>query len=141
MRRGVTLIEMLMVLAVIGLLAGWAVPKVSAWTDWLAVEGASREVSTVYAAARFAAAQRGTRIRVQFAPDSLRAVFEGIHDSLFRVRPGPLWRGVSLHTSQAVVRIGSSGYGWGAGNTTIVLQRNKVVDSIIISRLGRVRWR
>src|SRR5256885_11252464 len=131
MRRGVTLVEMLIVLALIGFLAGWAVPKLSAWADWIAVEGASREVSTFYAAARFAAAQRGTRIRVQFAPDSLRAVFEGHHDSVFRVRTGPLSRGVSLTASQAVVRIGSSGYGWGAGNTTIVLRRGKVVDSII----------
>ena len=141
MQRGVTLIEMLTVLILIGCLAGWAVPKVSAWTDWIAVEAASREATTFYAAARFAAAQRGTRIRVQFAADSLRAVFEGAHDSVFRTRPGPRWRGVSLTATQAVVRIGSSGYGWGAGNTTLVLKRGKVVDSIIISRLGRLRWR
>lgn len=141
MRRGVTLVEMLIVLAVMGLLASWAVPKLSAWSDWIAVETASREVAAFYSAARFAAAQRGTRIRVQFAPDSLRATFEGRRDSLFRVRAGPLSRGVSLHASQAVVRIGSSGYGWGAGNTTLVLRRGKALDSIIISRLGRVRWR
>jgi prepilin-type N-terminal cleavage/methylation domain-containing protein len=141
MQRGVTLVEMIVVLLILGCLAGWAVPKVSAWADWIAVEGASREVATFYTAARFAAAQRGTRIRVQFAADSLRSVFEGVHDSVFRTRAGPHWHGVTLTATQAVVRIGSSGYGWGAGNTTVVLRRGKVADSLIISRLGRLRWR
>ncbi|HEY2824641.1 MAG TPA: prepilin-type N-terminal cleavage/methylation domain-containing protein [Gemmatimonadales bacterium] len=141
MRNGTTLVEMLTVLIIMGVLAGWAVPKLNAWADWIAVESASREVAAFYSAARFAAAQRGTRIRVQFAEDSLRAVFEGRHDSVFRVRPGPRVRGVSLHASQAVVRIGSSGYGWAAGNTTVVMRRGAFVDSLIISRLGRLRWR
>ena len=139
MRKGVTLIEMVLALVVMGLLASWAVPKLSAWADWIAVESATREVTSFYAAARFAAAQRGTRIRVQFAADSLRAVFEGRRDSVFRVRPGPRARGVSLTASQTVVRIGPSGYGWAAGNTSVVLKRGKLVDSVIISRLGRVR--
>ena len=141
MRKGVTLIEMVVVLVLIGVLAGWAVPKVSAWADWIAVEGASREVAEFYSAARFAAAQRGTRIRIQFAADSLRAVFEGGRDSVFRVRPGPRARGVGFTVSQAVVRVGSTGYGWAAGNTTVVLRRGKFVDSVIISRLGRLRRR
>lgn len=141
MRNGVTLIEMVFVLVVIGLLAGWAVPKVSNWADRIAVEGASREVAAFYSAARFAAAQRGTRIRIQFAADSLRAVFEGSRDSVFRVRPGPRARGVSLTVTQAVVRVGSTGYGWAAGNTTVVLKRGAFTDSVIISRLGRLRRR
>ena len=141
MRHGVTLVEMLVVLLLIGCFAGWAVPKMSAWADWIAVEGASREVASFYTAARFAAAQRGTRIRVQFAADSLRAVFEGVHDSVFRTHAGPHARGVSFAVTHPVVRIGASGYGWGAGNTTVVLRRGTVVDSLIISRLGRLRWR
>lgn len=139
--RGLTFVEMIVALVLMGLLASWAFPRYATWADWLAVERATREVTSFYAAARFAAAQRGTRIRVEFGPDSLRAVFEGMRDSVFRVRAGPAKSGVMLKVSQRVVRIGSSGYGWAAGNTTVVLRKGQVVDSVIISRLGRVRTR
>jgi len=140
MRRGVTLVELVVVMAILGTLVGWAMPRVSAGMDWLAVDAAAQEVTTFYAVARFAALQRGTRVRVEFASDTLRAVFEGTRDSLFRVQAGPARHGVTFHASQRAIRIGSHGYGWGSANTTLVLRRGLVAESLTTSRLGRIKW-
>jgi prepilin-type N-terminal cleavage/methylation domain-containing protein len=140
MQRGVTLVELVVVLALIGALVGWGIPRMSAGMDWLAVDTAAHEVASFYATARFAAGQHGTRVRVEFGKDTLRAVFEGVHDSLFRAQSGPARHGVAFRTSKSVIRIGSSGYGWGASNTTLVFRRGLVAESLTTSRLGRMKW-
>jgi prepilin-type N-terminal cleavage/methylation domain-containing protein len=141
MRRGVTLIELVVVLAVVGLVMAWGLPQIAEWPDRLAVDGAAREMASLYAVARLAAVGRGTRVRIEFGPDSLRAVFEGARDSVFRVRPGPAHWGVAFQASRRVIRVGAGGYGWGAANTTVTLTRGARRTALVISRLGRLRWR
>jgi hypothetical protein len=48
---------------------------------------------------------------------------------------------VGLDASRAVIRIDPTGLGYGAANSTIVLQRGAVAESLTTSRLGRLkRW-
>ncbi|MGD2136002.1 MAG: prepilin-type N-terminal cleavage/methylation domain-containing protein, partial [Gemmatimonadales bacterium] len=83
MRRGFTVVEMSVVIVLIGLLLALTLPTVSRWMDRLATERAVLELATFYNRARFAAIFRSTRVRLEFSADSLRAVYEGLTDSVF----------------------------------------------------------
>ena len=45
MRRGWTLPELLMLLSLVGLLSGFALPSLAGWADRLAVRGAAEETA------------------------------------------------------------------------------------------------
>jgi len=141
MPRGFSLIELVVIVMVAGLLLALSVPRWARFQDGVAVRQAALEVATFYQAARHAAIRRATRVRIELQPDSLRAVYEAAVDSLLLVWAGPSASGVSLYASRAVIRIDPTGLGFGAANTTIVLQRGAVVESLTTSRLGRLkRW-
>lgn len=138
MYRGVTLIELLIVLVVLAVLAGIVAPSLVSFQDRLAVGQARNELLAFYRSARLSAVWRGARVRLEFGADTLRVVQEST-DSVLLVRPGPARRGVAMTTSRATLRIQPTGVGYGAANTTIVLSRGGAVDSLATSRLGRIR--
>lgn len=139
MRRGVTLLELIIVLTVVGLLALLAVPRIAGWLDRLATQQAVTELMSFYTRARFAAIFRGSRVRLEFDKDSLRAVLEGVRDSTVLAMPGPVRHGVNFHASRRTIRIGPHGFGWGAANTKIVVWRGAAAESLTTSRLGRLK--
>jgi len=141
MRQGISLLEVVTVLAIVGVMMAIAVPRIASWTDRIAVERATGEVMAFYWRARMNAMFRGTRVRLEFNPDSLKAFFEGVTDSLFLGQPGPSRHGVSLRISRSVIRIYPSGLGLGAANSKLVFQRGAAAESLTTSRLGRMkRW-
>jgi prepilin-type N-terminal cleavage/methylation domain-containing protein len=141
MPRGFSLIELVATMTVAGILLALAVPRWAQFEDGVAVRQAALEVATFYQAARHAAIRRATRVRIELQRDSLRAVFEGATDSTFLVWAGPSRHGVGLDATRAVIRLNPTGLGYGAANSTIVLQRGAVAESLTTSRLGRLkRW-
>jgi prepilin-type N-terminal cleavage/methylation domain-containing protein len=139
MRRGFTLIELLVVVTIGGVLVSLVAPHWARYQDRLAVHQAAAEVASFYSAARYAAIVRSQRVRLEFAADVLRAVYEGVVDSTFLTRPGPSRRGVTLEASRLVIRISPNGLGYGAANAKFLLRRGPAVDSLTTSRLGRLR--
>ena len=141
MRRGVTLLEVISVITVIGIVMAVAAPHIAPWRDQRAASRASRELATFYNQARMSAIFRGSQVRLEFAADTLRAVFEGVADSVFLVRPGPRRHGASLRASRPVIRVYPNGFGRGAANTKLVVQRGVAAESLTTSRMGRLkRW-
>ncbi len=141
MRHGVTLLELVTVLAVVGLLLLLAVPRIAGWADRLATQRAAAELVSFYTRARFSAIFRGSRVRLEFDADSLRAVSEGVRDSTLFVVLGPGRLGVNFTASRPIIRIGPHGFGWGAANTKLVVWRGAAAESLTTSRLGRLkRW-
>ena len=141
MRRGVTLVELIVVLGLLGVLSAMAFPRVAGWLDWIAVDRATGEVASFYQTARYAAIYRDERVRLELGEDSLRAVFEGVTDSVFLRWRGPARYAVHFTASRATIRIGPTGLGFGAANTKLVLRRGAVAESLTTSRLGRLkRW-
>ena len=141
MRRGVTLVVLVVVLVIVGALCALALPRAGRWLDWIAVDRATWEIASFYQTARFAAIYRDQQVRLELREDSLRAVFEGVTDSVFLRRPGPARHAVRLTASRAIIRIGPTGLGFGAANTKLVLRRCAVAESLTTSRLGRLkRW-
>jgi prepilin-type N-terminal cleavage/methylation domain-containing protein len=141
MRRGFSLLELLVVLTILGILLALLTPRWAGQRDRLAVHRATTEVASFYHAARFAAILRSRQVRMEFAAGLLQAVYEGWTDSTFLVRAGPDRHGVTLEASRAVIRIGPDGLGSGAANTRLVLRRGAAADTLTTSRLGRLkRW-
>jgi len=140
MRGGFTLLEMVVVLAVVALLTTIVVSRLVPLLDWIAADGAARDVTTALAVTRTAAVLRGGRARLRIAADSLRIDREGAAGWEPYARwAGPASTGVSLTVSNPEVVFSPLGIAWGLGNTRIVLSRGSQVETITTSRLGRVR--
>jgi prepilin-type N-terminal cleavage/methylation domain-containing protein len=142
MRRGLTLAELLVVLAILAVVTAVTLPRLAGFRDWIAVDTAAQEVITAIAVARSAAVMQGTRSRAVIAADSLRIDrwSGGAWADLHRW-PGPDRHGVTLEASTPVVVFEPIGIAWGLSNTTVVLRRGTHLAIITVSRLGRVkRW-
>jgi hypothetical protein len=124
-----------------GLLTMVAVPRFAAVHDWLVVDRVAQEVASFYYQARQGAVLQMQRVRMEFAADSLVAVYEGRADSTFLVKRGPASRGVELFVSRPVIRVYANAIGYGAANTKIVLRRGTATATLTTSRRGRLkRW-
>jgi prepilin-type N-terminal cleavage/methylation domain-containing protein len=140
MRRGFTLLELVVVLAIVAVLTTFAVSRLIPLVDWIAADGAARDVTSALAVTRTAAVLRGTRARLRIAPDSLRVDREGPAGWEPYARwAGPASVGVTLTVSNPEVVFSPLGIAWGLSNTRIVLSRGSQIETITTSRLGRVR--
>jgi len=141
MPRGISVVELVVVLALVGVLTMLVAPRWEPLRDGLAVDRATAEVATFYHTARYAAILRSQMVRMEVGDAMLRAVYEGIRDSTFLQGPGPARLGVTLEASRSTIRIGPNGLGYGAANTRLVLRRGDAADTLTTSRLGRLkRW-
>ncbi|MDH3496164.1 MAG: hypothetical protein OER21_05335 [Gemmatimonadota bacterium] len=139
---GFALVELVVVLGLTAALLLLAAPRWLQWQDRTRVSRAAVELAQFYQAARYAAILRATRVRIEFTGDTLAAVYEhAAGDSAFLERPGPARHGVSLSATRAAIRIGPTGLGYGAANTTLIVRRGAAADTLTTSRLGRLkRW-
>ena len=137
-RRGVTIVELLITLAVLGVLSSIAVPRAATLVDRISVRGATQDVVLAIAMARAAATRRGAYASFVADPHTgrLRVVSGG--ETLLE-RDVLKSRGVRLEASRESVTFAPGGLGWGAANTTVIVSRGTRSDTIVMSRLGRVR--
>jgi Tfp pilus assembly protein FimT len=117
-----TLTELVTILAIIGIVTAFTVPRVVSRLDRVAVRRSAGELAAFYDRARLEAMVRGARVRVEFHADSLRAVLED-------------------GSGAVVIRIHPNGLGAGGANTKLVVRRGAAAESLTTSRLGRLRWR
>src|SRR2546430_17050361 len=142
MRRGFTLTELAVVLAILAVVTAITLSRVQSWLDWIAVNTAAQDVTTAVAVTRSAAVMQGGRRRLVIARDSLR-IDRWAGDSWRPSErwPGPDQHGVSLDVSNPVVVFDPIGLAWGLSNTTVVLRRGVRSETITLFRLGPgERW-
>jgi len=138
MRGGHSLVELITVLAIVGVLSAFAAPNVRLARDQAIVRDGATELVATLDAARSAAMRRGSVAVAAF--DTLRAEARVIVESdTLLVHSLGRELGVSLRASRDSVTYGPSGRGYGAANTTLIVARNGVEDTVTVSRLGRVR--
>ena len=142
MRRGFSLIELAVTIAVMGAVTVATLPALKDWLSWVAVEAASADITTALAVARSAAIANGFRSRVVLAADSLRIDrWTGSSWEPYLRWTGPSELGVDLTVSNPEVVFGPTGTGWGPSNTEAVLRSRSRHARITVSRVGRVkRW-
>jgi Tfp pilus assembly protein FimT len=130
--------ELVVTLALLGVLTTIAVPRAAALVDRISVKGATQDVVLTLAAARAAASRRGEYASFVADPRTgrLRVVSGG---QTLLERDELHARGVRLEASRESVTFAPGGLGWGAANTTVIVSRGSRSDTVVMSRLGRVR--
>ncbi len=137
MRRGTTLIELVIACALVGALALITLPTLRDWRDRIAVRSAAHELFATLAVARHSAIATGNASVHLRAHDATVVVLSGT-DTLHRRPLGEL-HGVTLLRSGELVRYGPTGRGVANANTTVAVLRGSAADTLWVSRLGRVR--
>lgn len=136
--RANTLPELLIALAIAGVILAMAVPPMAASLDRAAAHSASQEIESILAAARSEALARHCPAWVVIdsagAAVRLRTPGRGTRSRLL----GSVY-GVVLSATRDSMSYDGRGLGWGAANLTVIVARGRVRDTVVVSRLGRVR--
>ena len=138
-RRGLTLVELCLVLTIIGLVSTIAVRQMGLYLDRAAVRAAVVEAAAVVARARDEAVAQRAPVSVRFdtGADALELRMAGA--VLSRAALGHA-HGVSLSANRDSLAYDLRGLGYGAANLTLIARRGRAADSLVVSRLGRLRW-
>ncbi len=138
MRRGVTLAEIMLVLAVMGIALGVAVPPLIGALDRIEVAAAASHIAAAHTRARLLAVTRNQV--VVLTVDSLALVIRSRNSpALLWSASGPAQAGVSLTGSGRAFTFSPEGFSLGLSNATLRVSRGKATRAVIVSRLGRVR--
>jgi prepilin-type N-terminal cleavage/methylation domain-containing protein len=139
MRRGYTLLEQLVVLAVMTILLTLVIPPTLSALDRSAVRNARRELVSALGSARGTAQSRAERVSVAMdSTTGLLRILAGADTLLVRSLRAEL--GVGFAASRDTITYGASGRGYGTANSTIVLSRGAAAETVYVARLGRARW-
>jgi prepilin-type N-terminal cleavage/methylation domain-containing protein len=142
MKRGATLLELLVGLAIIAILSGIVIPGSALLADRLAVEHQAARLLIAFRSAWLTARTQQRLAILRITADSLaiRTVpSAGSPDTtLVWLVPGPASAGVALSTAHTSV-FAPDGLAMGLSNVTLVLARGTATRKVVASRLGRVR--
>lgn len=138
MRRGFNIIEIIIALVIAAVLAVIVLPRASSFIDAMEVRGAVTEIESLFSTARHVAIARGVQSSLEIDPSrGIISVLAG-SDSI-RTREVALAHRVVLQSTRASITYAPTGMGYGAGNLSLIVTRNRAADTIFVSRLGRVR--
>lgn len=138
MRRGVTLLELALVLAVTGLLFCIALPSLQRVTDGLAVHNAGLGIVSAHRRARITAILQNRALELTVSADSLAIRVPGAVGNLWHA-PGPSADGVALQGPPHTMIFSPVGLTMGVSNATFRLTRGSAAQTVVVSRLGRIR--
>ena len=138
MRSAFTTIELTIVICVLAVLSAIAMPTAAALVDRIRVRAAVTEIEALFGAARHVAIARATQTSVEIDTAARTISVTVAGDT---VRRGALGAelGVHLAASRSAMTYSPTGIGYGAANLSVVVGKNSSVDTIFVSRLGRVR--
>jgi Tfp pilus assembly protein PilE len=138
-RSGLTLVELCLVLTILGLTTTIVVHQLSFYLDRAAARAAIVEAAAVVVRARDEAVAQRTlvSVRIDTVADALELRARGT--ALSRTALGHA-HGVALSSNRDSLTFDVRGLGYGAANLTMVVRRGRAAESLVVSRLGRVRW-
>jgi prepilin-type N-terminal cleavage/methylation domain-containing protein len=138
MRQGFSLVEQVLVLAVIGLLFGIALPRLSGTLDQIEVWSAANHLVAAHQRARIMAVTRGQVLVLTIDAANLAIRTRGKVEALW-TEDGPAAARVILEGPAHQFTFSPEGLTLGLSNATLRLTRGTASRTIVISRLGRVR--
>ena len=137
-RRGFSAIEVTIVIGVISVLSAIAMPAMVGLLDHMRVRAAVTEIESLFGAARHIAIARATiaSVEIDTVKGTISVTVAG--DTLRRGEPR-IEHGVELATNRTSMSYAATGIGYGAANLSVVVRKGSIADTIVVSRLGRVR--
>ena len=128
-----------MVVTIIGMLALVAIPRFARIADQLNVNGAARQAASVIVTARASAIahSRNTAVHISEKTGSVAAHVEG--DTIVSRNLTEMF-GVTITSTRDSMAYNPVGLGYGAANLRLIVTRGQAADTVVTSRVGRVRW-
>jgi prepilin-type N-terminal cleavage/methylation domain-containing protein len=137
-KRGFTIIEITVVLALVAILSTIVLPKAGGFIDSIKVRGAVTEIDALFSTARHVAIARAAQSTLEIDP-ARGVILVRVGSDTLQTRELEESQGVALRSTRNSITYSPTGIGYGAGNLTLTVTRNRVADTIYVSRLGRVR--
>lgn len=138
-RSAFTLLESMIVVVLLGLLLGLAVPRLAAVRDAASVRAALTDLGSCFSFARQSAIARRAPVAVVFdtaaGSVALRTAGGAISHCALRAKYG-----IVLGANRDSAVYDARGLGHGVSNITVTIRRGAMIDTLTMSRLGRVRW-
>lgn len=138
MRRGITLVELALATTIVCLASALAVAGARRLLDRMSVRAATGEAHTLFGAARQLAILGSRMVTLEIDTTGRRIVVRAAAETL-RVRESGEIHGVTLAATRLSTTYGANGVGYGASNLTLIVRRGRAADTLMVSRLGRVR--
>lgn len=134
-----TLVELLLVVTIIGLITISGVRALARQLDHLAARAAIAEAAAAMARARDEALAQHLPVylRIDTAEASIALRARGELVALYALGRT---HGVALRTTRDSITFDVRGLGYGAANLTLVARRGSAAETLVVSRLGRVRY-
>lgn len=138
-RPAYSLLELTIVLAIVGLLLALVAPRFAAFRDASSVRAAMSDLTSAFSAARETAIMRRTFVTVALdtSDGSVELRSNGVR--LVRHSLGAVY-GIVLGSNRDSTVYDPRGLGYGVANLSVTVRRGAIVDTLTMSRLGRVRW-
>jgi prepilin-type N-terminal cleavage/methylation domain-containing protein len=138
MRRAFTLVELMLVLAVLGVLLGIAIPGLSLVLDQIEVEAAAAHIVAAHQRARLLAISHGQVVRLSIDEDRI-VIYPRTGVVPLWSQAGPSQARVMLTGPARHFTFSPEGFTLGLSNASLQLDRGTSRRTVVISRLGRVR--
>ncbi len=138
MRHAFTIVELTVTICILGVISAIAMPSVGKLLDSIHVRGAVLEIESLFSGARHIAIARSAQTTVDI--DTVdQAIYVSIGVDTLRKREIGKDHGVRLSATRVRMSYSATGMGYGAANLSVSVRRSSFVDTVFVSRLGRVR--
>jgi hypothetical protein len=115
-----------------------AVPEMGKLLDRIRVRGAVADIQSLFSTARHLAIARSAQSTVEI-DTARRTIYLSVGGDTVRRHDIGAEHDVRLSASRARMSYSPTGIGYGAANLSVVVRRSAAVDTVFVSRLGRVR--
>jgi prepilin-type N-terminal cleavage/methylation domain-containing protein len=137
-RHAFTIIELTITLCILSVLSAIAMPWAGKLLDRVRVRGAVVEIEATFGGARHIAIARSAQTVVD-----IDTVNQAIHVSIGTDTVRSAWiaadHDVRIGATRPRMSYSPTGMGYGASNLSVFVQRSAAVDTVFVSRLGRLR--
>jgi type II secretory pathway pseudopilin PulG len=137
-RLAFTVVELTITMCIVALLSAIAVPSAGRLLDRVHVRGAVLEIESAFASARHIAIARSALTSVGIDTVAAVVTVRVADDTVRSVRIGTDYD-VKLSATRLEMSYSATGMGYGAANLSVVARRSEAVDTVFVSRLGRLR--
>jgi Tfp pilus assembly protein FimT len=129
---------MTITLGILSILTAIGMPQAAKLIDRIRVRGAVTDIESVFSGARHLAIARSAQSSVEIDTAAAR-ISVSVGGDTVRKRDVGAEHGIQLSATRVRMSYSATGMGYGAANLSVVVRRNAAVDTVFVSRLGRLR--